>query len=156
MSMSKRVGVGLLSIIFLVALVSAMPVDAKNFSKYRWWSESYYTWDPEWTGDVWTHEGLHGIFVWDNDNGAYRFLGPDGNSVQKFSGVWSVDFGGDGVIDIQGTHKGSFTYALNQYTINGQITYTSAEWSHLDGRKVHTVGNVDWDSLTSNTWFQIN
>jgi len=42
MSMSKRIGVAVISIIFLVALVSAVPVDAKKgFSVYRWQSKIY-------------------------------------------------------------------------------------------------------------------
>ncbi len=151
-SISKKVSVGLLSLIFLVALVSAVPVDAKK--PYRWYSESYYTVDPEWTGDIWTEEGEHGTFYWQNDDTAYIFLGPDGMKVQKFSGIWWIDWDDDGYI--QGTHKGSYTYAIMQFTINGWVTDTSDDWSHVDGRKIHTVGIADFANLPSVCWFQIN
>jgi hypothetical protein len=155
MSMSKKVSVGLLSIVFLVALVSAVPVDAKK--PYRWYSESYYTGDPEWTGEIWTEDGKHGAFYWDNNNDAYIFLGPEGDKVQKFSGIWWIlwdDESGGGYIE--GTHKGSYTYAIMQFTINGWVTDTSDDWSHVDGRKIHTVGVADFANLPSVTWFQIN
>ncbi len=153
-STSKRVSVALLSIIFLVALVSAVPVDAKDFSKYSWYSESYYTIDPEWTGDIWTEDGEHGTLYWQNDDTMYIFLGPEGDKVQKFSGMWWIDWD-DGEY-IQGTHKGSYTYAIMQFTINGRVTDTSDDWSHVDGRKIHTVGIADFLNLPSVCWFQIN
>jgi len=161
MSMSKKVGVAVVSIIFLVALVSAVPVDAnKGFSKYNWWAELWYTGYPEWTGDIWTggpddiYGGQHGMIYWDNDDDAYRFLGPDGDKVQKFSGTWWIIFDDGGYIE--GTHAGSFTYAISQCTINGQITETSTDWSYLVGRRVHTVSFVDFVAFTIDHYFQIN
>lgn len=152
MNTSKRASVVLLSVIFLIALVSAVPVDAKK--PYRWYSESYYTGYPEWTGEIWTEEGEHGTFYWDNNDDAYIFLGTDGMKVQKFSGIWWIDWDDGGYI--QGTHKESYTYAIMQFTINGWVTDTSDDWSHVDGHKIHTVGIADFANLPSVCWFQIN
>jgi hypothetical protein len=165
-SMSKRVGVAVVSIIFLVALVSAVPVDAKKgFSAERWWSEVYWTGVPNWTGDIWTGEkgeGTHGTIYWDNHGAIW--LGPEGRlpypypsaKVQKFWGVWWIDFGSDGTVDIYGYHDGSFTYAIMQCTINGHVTETSDDWSNFDGRKIHTVNFVDMASGYIEHYLQIN
>jgi len=157
MKMSKRIGVAVVSIIFLVALVSAVPVDAKKpFSVYRWWSEVYYNFDPaftyEWKGDIWTEDDEHGTIYWDNLD--YRFLGPAEDKVQKFWGVWWIWWDDGGYIE--GTHDGSFAYAISQCTINGHITETSAGWSYLDGRKMHTVSYVDFELFTIEHYLQIN
>ncbi|MHA2024322.1 MAG: hypothetical protein ACW98U_00355 [Candidatus Thorarchaeota archaeon] len=165
MSISKKVAVGLLSIVFLVALVSAVPVDAnKGFSKYRWWSELWYTGYPEWTGEIWTggpddiYGGQHGMVYWDNDDDAYRFLGPDGESVQKFSGKWWIIWDDGGYIE--GTHKGSYSYATATPIINGHITLVEAgedyDWSFLLGRKIKTFSSIDWDTFTIEGYSQIN
>ena len=148
MSMSKKVGVAVVSIIFLVALISAVPVDAnKGFSVYRWWNESNVNlppWseeNPTWIGEIWTEDGEHGNFYWFN-HGAI-FLGPEDDSkVQKFWGEWWIDW--DDGSHIHGTHEGSFTYAISQYTINGRVTMATMQWDDLVGRKMHTVGIVDW------------
>ena len=160
--MSKRVGVAVISIIFLVALVSAVPVDAKKgFSKHRWWSEVYYNFNPdftyEWKGDIWTGdegESVHGTIYWDNLGAIW--LGPAGDKVQKFWGVWWIDFGSDDIVDVYGYHDGSFTYAIMQCTINGHITETSDDWSYLDGRKIHTVSFVDFVNFYIEHYLQIN
>lgn len=155
---SKRVFVSSLSIVFLVALVSVVPVNAHK--PYRWWNESYLnapTLNPTWIGDIWTeglHGGIHGELVW-NNTGAI-FLGPDGLSTQKFWGFWWIDFDVDGEVDILGYHDGSFTYARNQYTINGRVTYTSEAWEHMIGWKIHTVGFVDWELGYSEGYIQFN
>jgi hypothetical protein len=160
MSMSKRIGVALVSIIFLVALVSAVPVEAKKgFSVYRWWSETNYNFDPEftyeWKGDIWAGEkgeGEHGTIYWDNFGAIW--LGPAGDKVQKFWGVWWIEW--DSGEHIEGTHEGSFTYAIMQCTINGRITVTSDDWSYLDGRKIHTVNYVDFANFHIEHYLQIN
>ncbi|MHA2209848.1 MAG: hypothetical protein ACXABV_11800 [Candidatus Thorarchaeota archaeon] len=157
MSMSKRVSVGLLSIIFLVALVSAMPAAAKKeFSVYRWWTENKYSGypigdleDPEWTGEIWTgpgkHGGMHGMIYWDHLG--FYVLGPeDQPKVQKFWGEWWIiwDDGGR----IEGTQNGSFTYAIYHATVNGRVTKTTPgtnyDWSYLEGRTMHSTSIVEW------------
>jgi hypothetical protein len=151
-SISKRASVVMLSFVFLVALVSAVPVEAKE--PYRWLVVSDYTGDPEWTGVVTTEDGKQGTFIWDNNNDNYIFLGPAGDKVQKFSGIWWIDWYDGG--HIEGVHKGSFTYAIGQFTINGWVTDTSADWAHIDGRKIHTVGIADFVTFHSEAIFQIN
>lgn len=141
----KRLGVILLSLVFMVSLVSATRVDAAR--PYRWemassvnlppWSID----NPTWVGDIWNDEGEHGDFYWYNE-GAY-FLGPeDDPKVQQFWGIWWIDW--DDGSHIQGTHDGTFVYAISQYTINGRITVATGEWSVLVGHRIHTVGFVDW------------
>ena len=155
MSTSKRVSVALLSIIFLVALVSAVPVEAKkDFSVYRWWTEYTYTGVPEWTGEVWTEDGEHGAMYWDNDDSAYIFLGPEGDKVQKFAGIWWIEW--DDGDYIEGTHKGSYAYATVTPIINGEITIATGDWSLLLGRHVKTFSSINWETYTIEGWFQIN
>ncbi len=157
MSMSKRIGVAVVSIIFLVALVSAVPVEAKkDFSVYRWWTEFSYTGSPEWTGTVLTHDGEQGTMYWDNDDDAYRFLGPDPLNpvVQKFSGIWWIVFSdGD---RIEGTHKGSWSYSTVTPIINGRITKATGSWSYLEGRIIHTDSIIYLDTFTIDGYFVIN
>lgn len=158
MKMSKKVGVAIVGIIFLVALVSAVPVDAtKEFSVHRWWSEVYWTGAPfsdiEWTGTIMTEDGKEGTIYWDNLESFV--LGPeDAPKVQKFWGVWWIDWSDGGYI--KGSHSGSYTSAISQCTINGHITETSADWSYLDGRKIHTVNYVDMVLYYIAHYLQIN
>ncbi|MFX0053310.1 MAG: hypothetical protein ACFFAD_00160 [Candidatus Hermodarchaeota archaeon] len=168
MSVSKRVGVGLLSIIFLVALVSATPVAAnKGFSVYRWYSDLWYTGSPEWTGNVYAEDGQHGMVYWDNDDDAYRFLGPEGQSplpypdykVQQFSGKWWIIWDDGGYME--GTHKGSYSVATDTPIINGRITIVDTpdgayDWSFLLGRKIKTFSSIDWSTGTITGYTQIN
>ena len=159
MKVSKNIGVAIVSIIFLVALVSAMPVDAKkDFSVQRWWSEVYWTGHLgyiEWTGNIWTEDDVHGTIYWDNFDSF--LLGPaDNPKIQKFWGAWWIDFGSDGTIDISGYHSGTFTFAIMQCVINGHITQTSADWSSFDGRKIHTVNFVDMALGQIAHYLQIN
>ncbi|MFW9964331.1 MAG: hypothetical protein ACFFCX_12245 [Candidatus Sifarchaeia archaeon] len=174
MSMSKRIGVAVISIIFLVALVSAVPVDAnKGFSKYRWWSELWYTGYPEWTGHIWTgglddkYGGKHGMVYWDNDDDLYRFLGPEGQSpfwyddykVQQFSGKWWIIWDDGGYME--GTHKGSYSVATDTPIINGRITVVETpegayDWSFLLGLKIKTFSSINWATGTIDGYSQIN
>lgn len=147
MSMSKRVGVAVISIIFLVALVSAVPVDAKKpFSVYRWYSEvtfdlaDLYEW--EWSGYIWAGEkdqAERGTIYWDNFDTLE--LGPEGNKkVQKYWGKWWIIWE-DGDY-IEGTHEGSAPYVIFQSNIKGKITMATGGWSHLEGRNMHSLSRV--------------
>ncbi len=164
LSMSKRIGVAVVSIIFLVALVSAVPVDAKKpFSVYRWWSEVSIM---DMTGDIWTggpegkYDGVRGTIHWDNQGAIW--LGPEGrqpypyegNKVQKFWGEWWIEW--DDGSYIEGTHDGSFTYAISQSTVNGRITDATGVWSDLEGRHMHSLGNIFWSELSLEYYLQIN
>lgn len=151
----------------MVALVSATQVSALR--PLRWNTASSVNlppWDldhPTWTGDVVTEDGEHGAFYWFNEGA--KFLGPEPSSPdetykeQKFWGIWWIDW--DSGEYMQGTHEGSFTYAISQYTINGRVAEATGDWSYLVGRKIHTVGVVDWTGGTfgigySESIFQIN
>lgn len=159
---SKRLSVVLLSVVFLMALVSAGRVDA--IKPYRWETASSVNlppWsleNPHWIGDIWDNEGEHGGFYWYNEYAI--FLGPEDDSkVQQFSGIWWIDW--DDGSYMQGTHDGTFVYAPSQYSINGRITVATGQYSDLVGRKIHTVGPVDWTGGVygigySEAIFQIN
>jgi hypothetical protein len=161
MRMSKRVSVGLLSIIFLVALVSAMPVEAKKgFSVHKWWSEVNMM---DMTGHIWTggpngkYDGLRGTIHWDNQG--WIFLGPDASPtnyvMQKFWGEWWIDFDlDDGIVDIRGTHKGIFNPTTSQSTVNGRITEATGVWSYLEGGMMHSIGYIEFPRL--DYYLQIN
>lgn len=158
--MANKIGVAVISMIFLVALVSAAPVSAKkDFSVYRWWTEYHWTGTPEWTGDVWTggpngkYDGEHGAMYWDNDNALTQFLGPEGDKVQKFSGKWWIVW--DDGSYIEGTHNGSYSYATVTPIINGRITVATGDWSYLLGRNVKTFSDIDWATYTIQGYFQI-
>ncbi|MHA2381210.1 MAG: hypothetical protein ACXACT_01480 [Candidatus Thorarchaeota archaeon] len=147
MNVSKRVSVGLLSIVFIVALVSAVPVDAKKpFSVYRWYSEVTYDlagdYDWEWSGDIWAGEkeqAEHGTIYWDNFGFFDR--GPEDNGkVQKYWGKWWIIW--DDGDYIEGTHEGSAPYVIFQSNIKGKITFADGDWSHLEGRNMHSLSRV--------------
>ncbi len=161
MSMSKKIGVAIISIIFVVALVSAVPVEAKkDFSVYRWWSEVSLM---DMTGYIETEDGKRGTIHWDNQGAIW--LGPEGQlpypyadaKVQKFWGEWRIEWdveSGGGYI--KGTHDGSFTYAISQSTVNGRITEATGPWSFLEGRSMHSLGYIDWSKWTLEYYLQIN
>ncbi|TFG28721.1 hypothetical protein EU528_10835 [Candidatus Thorarchaeota archaeon] len=161
-SISKRIGVTFLIAVFTVALVSTAQVSALKPLRFETASSvNLPPWDldnPSWIGDVWTENGEHGAFYWFNEGA--EFLGPEEDyKVQKFWGIWWIDW--DDGDHIQGTHVGSFNYAISQYTINGRVSVATGDWSYLVGRKIHTIGIVDWTGGIygigySESIFQIN
>ena len=162
MRIKKRISVVFLLAVFAVVLFSAAQVSA--LKPLRWemkssvnlppWSEE----NPTWVGDIWRGDGVHGAFYWYNMEAV--IIGPEGiPKEQKFNGIWWADF--DDGESIQGTHVGSFTFAINQYTINGRVSEATGDWSYLIGRKIHCVGLVDWTGGLygigySESIFQIN
>jgi hypothetical protein len=142
MTVGKRTSVALLTLVFVIALMYATPATAKKplrWDTYCWiqippWSPEH----PTWAGDVWNEDGGHGSFYWFN-TGAKMYKN---ENMQKFWGIWWVDW--DNGSYVQGTHDGSFTYAINQYTVNGRVVVATHQWADLVGRKIHTVGIVDW------------
>ena len=145
-----------------MTLICITPATA--IKPHRWWCETSVNippWseeNPTWIGDCWNEDGDHGNFYWYNTE-AY-FLGPEGSpKVQKFSGIWWADW--DNGDHVQGTHVGSFVYAINQYTINGRVTEATGNYANLMGRHIHTVGPVDWTGGIyglgySESYFQVN
>ena len=153
--MSRKMSVGLLSLVFLVTLVAIVPVPVEAKKPIKWWQEchfNYPTFKPTWVGDIWREDGSHGDFYWDNLG--YVVLGPDGDKVQHFWGVWGIDWDDSGYIE--GTHKGTFTYSINQANIVGRITGTSDGWSHLMDCKIHTLSPVDLVVGYAECYFVIN
>lgn len=135
MSVSKRVGVGLLSIIFLMALVSAMPVEAKT--PIRWDVSAKYVGNATWLGVVIGEDATAGIFS------SEIVLLSNG---QKMVSDWWIQFDGG---YIKGTSHGFLVYETHnslldggKYVLNGKVTETSPDWSHLNGRNVHVMGII--------------
>ncbi|MFW9964333.1 MAG: hypothetical protein ACFFCX_12255 [Candidatus Sifarchaeia archaeon] len=153
MSMSKRVSVSLLSIIFLVALVSAIPVEAKTPIRWDVTAEyvGYYTY-PDWVGEILGEDATIGMFI-----SEVVFL----SNGQKLVVDWWIDFIDGG--HLEGTVHGFFVYETHnylydggQYVLNGKVTDTSPDWSHLNGRNVHIMGIITpWPWFTEGTC-QIN
>lgn len=151
MSLSKRVSVGLLSLVFLLALVSASPVQAKT--PIRWDFAARYVPTPttDWIGEI-GEDAEIGMFITD-----VVFL----SNGQKLAIDWWINFDGGG--HLEGTAHGFFVYETHdyvldggQYVLNGEVTGTSTEWSHLLGRNVHIMGYVaPWFSITEGV-LQIN
>ncbi len=127
---SKSVFVVLLGLMFMLTLVSAMPVEAKK--PLRWELNASYTFDPEWTGVVLRDDGSSGIIYLDIIT--YVDL-PD---VQHFTGIIQIEWDGGGGY-IEGTFAGKVVWSEGRYVINGQITVTSDNWAHLNGRNTDCV-----------------
>ena len=141
---SKRVGVGLLGLMFMLALVSATPVEAKVPQLWEASAVYYggYGGYPDWYGDVWTEDGLHGIFNWIILD--VTFL----SNVQHYDSFWWIEWDDGGLVEGTATGKLVYTttphYVLDggDYVFNGKVTYASSDWSYVDGRNVHIMGHV--------------
>ncbi len=140
------IGVGLLTLIFIFALVPAVPVEANV--PLRCDFAAHYTFEPEWTGDIWSEDGTHGILILDIIE--WRDL-PD---VQHFSGDWSITWD-DGEY-LTGAQKGKVVWLTGDFVLNGKVSETSSEWTHLDGRNVHVMGYIDTTWWNSYGVFQFN
>jgi hypothetical protein len=145
-STSRRASVALMSFIFLVALVSAVPVEAKV--PLRWEANVTYTWNPTWTGIIMTEDGLSGTIALDIAEA--RVTGDVEHSILD----WWIEWDGGGYIE--GTLEGILILSTYRYTFNGQVTDTSEDWAFLDGRNVHVMGSIDLSLWTTSPIFQIN
>ncbi|MGY5878856.1 MAG: hypothetical protein RTV31_01340 [Candidatus Thorarchaeota archaeon] len=134
---SKKAGVSILSLIFLIALISAVPVEAKV--PCRWDISANYTFEPEWTGTVTREDGTSGIITLDIINWE------DLNYIQKSDGIWRIEW--DGGEYIEGTHHGKVSWKSGDYVANGYVTETSDAWAHLNDRQIHIMGNIDLSSF---------
>lgn len=143
---SKKLGVGLLSLVFLLALVFATPVEA--MTPLRWDYYASYTFEPEWTGSILRDDGVSGTLCLDVVE--WVFL-PE---VQKFNGIWWIIWDDGGYLE--GNHHGTEVYVSGDYVINGKVTETSDDLNHLNGRNVHIMGNIDFSFYTTTGQFQIN
>ncbi|MFW9921467.1 MAG: hypothetical protein ACFFED_17845 [Candidatus Thorarchaeota archaeon] len=124
----RRLGsIGILSLFLILALVSVAPVQAKP--PQLWNFDAWYTFEPEWTGDITREDGSQGTLYFDVIE--WRDL-PD---VQKFSGkimiVWD-----DGE-SIEGTITGHVVWSTGEGVMNGEVTTASTDWAYLIGRNIH-------------------
>jgi len=151
---SKRVGVGLLSMLFMLALVSAMPVEAKV--PLRWEGTATYDGMVTWNGDIIREDGGHGTLTWSSLDSVFL------SNVQHSSSSWRIDWDDDGYIE--GTAEGTWVYNVvphdyfygGDYVYNGKVTGASSDWADLVGRKVHIMGHVSPWWWTTEAVFQIN
>jgi len=144
-NVSKRAGVALMSFIFLMTLVSAIPVEAKV--PLRWEANVSYTFQPEWTGVIVGEDGLSGNIIIDVID--WRLVG----EVEFGSLIWRIDWDGGGFIE--GTLEGRVSQVLFSFIYNGQVTDASEDWAHLIGRNVHVSGSLDLSFWTAQAIFQI-
>lgn len=144
--LSKRVCVGLMGMIFMLALVSANPVEAKV--PLHWDVNATYTFDPEWTGVIVREDGVSGSIILDIIES--KFVA----DLEISKSIWLIEWEDGGYIE--GTLEGMVSYRKLVYVFNGKITVTSDNWSHLNGRNVHVTGNIHPSFWTTWATFQIN
>jgi hypothetical protein len=152
-NVTKKLCVGLLSLVFLFVLVSATPVEAKV--PLRWEHSVSYMGGIYWEGDIWTEDGSHGDFSWQLTD--YVIL----SNLQKLSVIWRIEWDGGGYIE--GTLDGIFVFETHEYGLdggycvgNGKVTDTSADWSHVYGRIAHLDSYIcPWPWVAEGI-FQIN
>ena len=136
---SRKVGIALLGLFIIIGLSSAIPVEAKP--PVLWEIDAWYTFDPEWTGDIYRDDGSHGMFVLD------LLEARDLPDVQHSSGVWSI------VLDngeyLMGEAAGHVVWSTGEYVLNGMVTDTSSAFDYLNGRQVHIEGYITpiWTTL---------
>ena len=142
---SRKACIVLLGLFIIIGLSSAIPVEAKP--PVLWEIHADYTFDPEWTGEIWRDDGSHGIFVLDLLDA--RNL-PD---IQHTSGVWSIVMDNDEYL--MGEAKGHVVWSTGEYVLNGVVTDTSSTFDFLNGRNVHFEGYITpiWTTVA---YMQIN
>jgi hypothetical protein len=145
---SKKLGVGIISLVFLLALVSANPVEA--ITPLRMDYSASYTFEPEWTGVIIRDDGVTGTLCFD----VIEWV--DLATIQKSSGIWWINWADGGYLE--GTQNGKVIWAKGEYVINGKVTATSDDVAYLDGRNVHIMGTIDMSFFpyTTTGVFQIN
>ncbi|MHA2426007.1 MAG: hypothetical protein ACXAEF_14550 [Candidatus Thorarchaeota archaeon] len=149
----RKMGVGLLSFVLLLVLVSASPVEAKV--PLRWEYSMVYQGGILWEGDIYTADGMHGHFTWILTDYVLHSNG------QLVSFNWRIDW--DDGSYIEGYMDGISVYETHgsgldgfSYVSNGEVTDTSLEWSGLNGCNIHTDGNTcPWPWIAEGV-FQIN
>ena len=152
-NLTKRLSVGLLGLVFLLALTSVSPVEARV--PMRWDVTVAYLGGIYWDGDIWREDRSHGDFSMVLTD--YTLL----SNGQKIAIVWLIEWDDGGYL--QGTFKGTYVYTTHEYGLdggdvvgNGKVTDTSPELSELDGRPVHVMASIcPWPWIAEGV-FQIN
>lgn len=158
MMFSRKVSVAVLALVFMVALVYATPVQAKDIIRWEYYDKMNvpipeppgHTLDGEIWGEDVNGNPVHGDFYWVNTGRFYA-----GETVHMY-GYWGIDWGQDGSTDISGMHTGVWVLSNNRVNVRGTVTAASPGWTHLIGRNVHTVVTMDMTTLTISGIFQIN
>ncbi len=145
----RKATVAILTLVFMVALVYAVPVDAKE--PIRWEYLEFMTGlappEPTLDGEIWG-DGMHGRMYWVNTG---RFFA--GKTIHM-SGYWVIEWDDD--TTIRGSHTGVWSLSKNRVTVNGIVTDASPLWAFLIGRNVHSSETFDMQTMSIGGIFQIN
>ncbi|MFX1416532.1 MAG: hypothetical protein ACFFC0_06945 [Promethearchaeota archaeon] len=133
MILRRKVSVALLALVFMVALVYVTPVEAKKPLRWNYVNIPNPAPDITWSGPI-SGDTMEGTLYWFNQ---WYYFSDEGD--QHFGGIWWIDCGSDGSVDILGTHKGVGPAGTLQFNINGRVT---AACPDLTGRKMHTSGQI--------------
>ncbi len=152
MIVSRRLGVAVLTLVFMVALVYATPVQAKV--PLRW--EYNVTMPvfpapppPQPTLVGWAKgDGMEGDMYWVNTGRFYA-----GETVHLY-GYWWIEWE-DGSV-VEGTHSGVWVFATNRVIANGVVTAADPGYEYLIGRHIHTNEIFSFETMSIGGIFQIN
>lgn len=151
MIVNRKVGVAALTLVFMVALVYATPVQAAKIIRWDYCvTMPVFPAPPPPTPTLigWIKgDGMEGDMYWVNTG---RFFA--GETVHLY-GYWWIEWEDDSMIE--GTHTGVWVLSNNRLNARGVVTDASPKWSDLIGRNIHTVETFDFLTMSIGGIFQI-
>lgn len=152
MIVSRRVGVAVLTLVFVVALVYATPVQANKIVRWEY-SVTMTAFPapppPQPTLAGWVKgDGMDGDMYWVNTG---RFFA--GETIHLY-GYWWIEWE-DGSV-IKGTHTAVWALSNNLLNARGVVTAATPGYAHLIGRNIHTVEIFSMQTFSIGGIFQIN
>jgi len=142
-----------MALVFMVALLCATPVEAKNL--HRWESVSYINpfgpyspENPSVSGEILREDGTTGSVYWVNTDEKVMHGAGFGY------GYWMIEW--DDGLWIRGTHRVTVRYSNAKIVGNGKVTDASQALTPLIGRNAHYSGIIDWSFLRLDGVMQIS
>jgi hypothetical protein len=136
--------------VMCLTLVSVPTVSAQPNKPLRCEVEMAFDWDSyQWIGTV--SGDIEGSITFTPEGATFP------GSTEHFFETWVIETDGGDVI--KGYHKGVWSFKTFKFRTNGKVTSASGEWSHLVGRKVHSIGTTSpfpAEEITGEGTFQIN
>ena len=133
---------------FTLVSVPVVPTQAKK--PLRCETEIAFDWDlHQWIGTV--SGDIEGSITFTPEGASFP------GSTEHFFETWVIETDGGDVI--KGSHEGVWSFKTFKFRTNGKVTSASGEWSHLVGRKVHTIGTTSpfpAEEVTAEGTFRIN